>query len=387
MRTAFSKETKTLSGGRYELLEVLARGGQGDIWSANDLKERRRVAIKVLNEAAAPNPDSIERLRRERAALLALDGTCAVKVLDSAATHREVPCIVMEYLNGVDLETRLSEFEKARRRLSFPEIRQVLEPLVKTLHKAHRLGIVHRDLKPANIFLLDDGGVRLIDFGFARLEFEERMTVFGVVMGSPCYIAPEVWNGHANESGVGVDVYSFGVIVFRMFAGCPPFETKSLVEMRELATGASRPSLRALRSDLPSGVDEWVERALATDPAERFAAIRPAWDELCDVVEEPQSVNWGSIPRALAAGLKPSRMAEVLRRAGAVLWAPRPAPGGDAPSSYAAAVEADVPPASRREPPPSRTGEPRRRRRGKRRASKRTRKARQARRRARTKAS
>jgi serine/threonine-protein kinase len=384
MRNAISEGPTTLSGGRYELLELLARGGQGDVWSANDTKRKRRVAIKLLNAGASKDADSIERLRRERAALLALDGTCAVKVLDRSATQQEVPFLVMEYLSGVDLETRLTEFEKDNRSLTFPEIRQVLEPLVKTLHKAHELGIVHRDLKPANIFLLGDGGVRLIDFGFARLESEDRMTAFGVVMGSPCYIAPEVWNGHANESGVSVDIYSFGVIVFRMFAGSPPFETASLIEMRELATNAPRPSLKAACPKLPSIVDDWVQRALAIDPTERFGEIRSAWEELCEAVEQPRSVNWSSIPRALAQGLKPSRMAEVLKRAGAVLWAPRleceAAPDGSQAQSTA-------PPASHRAPPGPRKGEPRGRRRGKKRASKRTRKARQARRRARAKAS
>lgn len=385
MRNAISQEPVTLSGGRYELIEILARGGQGDVWSARDRKSKRRVAIKLLNESASKSADSVERLRRERAALLALDGTCAVKVLDRTASRDAVPFLVMEHLEGVDLETRLTEFEGAGRRLNFAEIRQVLEPLVKTLHKAHGLGIVHRDLKPANIFLLQDGGVRLIDFGFARLESEERMTAFGVVMGSPCYIAPEVWNGHANESGAGVDVYSFGVIVFRMLGGCPPFETVSLVEMRELATRAPRPSLNALRPDLPDTVDDWVERVLATQPSARFSGIRPAWDELCDVVDEPQSVNWGSIPRALARGLSPSRMAEALRRAGAVLWAPRAS--AQMPAATSADATEAVVPTSRRAPPKNRRSEPRRHRRGKKRISKRTRKARQARRRARSRAS
>jgi serine/threonine-protein kinase len=384
MRNATSPKPPTLSAGRYELIEIMARGGQGEIWSATDRKHDRRVVVKLLNEAAAKSADSVERLRRERAALLALDGTCAVKVLDNEATHRGAPCLIMEHLSGVDLETRLTEFEKDGRKLEFGEIRQVLEPLVQTLHKAHKQGIVHRDLKPANIFLLDDGGVRLIDFGFARLESEERITAFGVVMGSPCYIAPEVWNGHANESGVGVDVYSFGVIVFRMFAGSPPFETASLVEMRELATKAPRPSLKGLRPDVPSSVDDWAQRALATDPARRFSSIRRAWDELCDAVEEPQSVNWGRIPRALAAGLKPSRVAEVLRRAGAVLWTSRPADVAPTPSDEATQSVAT---ALLREPSVSRTSEPRRRRRRRKTASKRTRKARQARRRARARAS
>jgi len=226
----------------------------------------------------------------------------------------------MELLDGVDLETRLAELERKGTRLSFAEVTQVIEPLVQTLHKAHGLGIVHRDLKPANVFLLTDGSIRLIDFGFARLEFESRMTHYGIIMGSPCYIAPELWHGHANTSGVSVDIYSLGVMVYRMLGGHPPFETQSLVEMRELATAGQRPSLRQHRPDLSESVDAWVERALAADPTERYQSVRDLWEALCEIVEQPKPSSWSIIPRAVAAGLHPRRVAEALRRAGAVLW-------------------------------------------------------------------
>ncbi len=322
-REATSQEEPDADG-RYRLLEMLARGGQGDVWRAHDKVQDRVVALKLLNEAAAVNPECVERLRRERAALAALEGTCAVRVVDGPFEYQGAPCVAMEFLDGVDLESRLSSLEGKGTRLSFQEVTQVLEPLVQTLHKAHLLGIVHRDLKPANVFLLRDGGVRLIDFGFARLEFEARMTVFGVVMGSPCYIAPEVWHGHANTSGVSVDIYSLAVIAFRMLGGKPPFETKSLVEMRELATRARRPSLHELRPDLSPAVDRWVQQAMAVDPVDRYPSVRTLWESLCEAVEQPKPSSWSVIPRAFAANFHPKRVAEALRRAGAVLWGTRP---------------------------------------------------------------
>jgi len=305
---------------RYQLLSVIARGGQAVIWRARDVQTNEEVALKLLAGAAAKNPEAIERLRRERAALTALSGTCAVCALEGPSEHAAAPCIAMELLDGVDLESRLSQLERDGTRLSFPEVTQVIEPLVQTLHKAHGLGIVHRDLKPANVFLLRDGAVRLIDFGFARLEFESRMTQFGIIMGSPCYIAPELWHGHANTSGVSVDIYSLAVMIFRMLAGHPPFETQSLVEMRELATNGRRPSLRQYRPDLSERVDAWVERALAADPHERYPSVRELWEALCEVVEQPKPSSWSIIPRAVAAGLHPKRVAEALWRAGEVLW-------------------------------------------------------------------
>lgn len=305
---------------RYQLSSILARGGQAEVWRAHDVQSNEQVALKLLSGTAASNADAVERLRRERAALVLLNGTCAVRVFDGPSEHAGAPCVAMELLDGVDLETRLAELERKGTRLSFTEVTQVIEPLVQTLHKAHALGIVHRDLKPANVFLLTDGSIRLIDFGFARLEFESRMTHYGIIMGSPCYIAPELWHGHANTSGVSVDIYSLGVMIYRMLAGHPPFETQSLVEMRELATAGKRPSLLQHRPDLSERVDAWVERALAADPTERFRSVKDLWEALCEIVEQPKPSSWSIIPRAVAAGLHPRRVAEALRRAGAVLW-------------------------------------------------------------------
>lgn len=326
---------------RYQLLSVIARGGQAAIWRARDVETDEVVALKLLGGTLANSADAVERLRRERAALMALRGTCAVRVMDGPEEHDGAPCVALELLDGIDLETRLSQLERDGTRLSFSEVTQVIEPLVQTLHKAHDLGIVHRDLKPANVFLLRDGSIRLIDFGFARLEFESRMTQFGIIMGSPCYIAPELWLGHANTSGVSVDVYSLGVMVYRMLGGHPPFETQSLVEMRELATNGRRPSLRQYRPDLSEKVDEWVERALAAAPAERYSSVRELWEALCEIVEQPKPGSWSVIPRAVAAGLHPKRVAEALRRAGEVLWGRL----RDSEPAEAAEHEANGPPA------------------------------------------
>jgi serine/threonine protein kinase len=146
------------------------------------------------------------------------------------------------------------------------------------------------------------------------------MTHYGIIMGSPCYIAPELWHGHANTASVSVDIYSLAVMIYRMLGGHPPFETQSLVEMRELATAGKRPRLTQHRPDLSEHVDEWVERALAADPTERYQSVRDLWEALCEIVEQPKPSSWSIIPRAVAAGLHPRRVAEALRRAGAVLW-------------------------------------------------------------------
>jgi eukaryotic-like serine/threonine-protein kinase len=169
MQSEATSQTATVGDdGRYRLVSVLARGGQGDVWRARDTLLDRDVALKLLNEAASRNADAVERLRRERSALEALAGTCAVRLMDGPFEHQGAPCVAMELLDGVDLETRLSELEAKGTRLVFDEVTQVLEPLVQTLHKAHRLGIVHRDLKPANIMLGKYGETLVVDWGLAK---------------------------------------------------------------------------------------------------------------------------------------------------------------------------------------------------------------------------
>src|SRR5690606_7625735 len=114
------------------------------------------------------------------------------------------------------------------------------------------------------------------------------------------------------------------VIAFRMLGGHPPFETESLVEMRELATRAARPSLHRLRPELSAAVDDWVKRALAVAPDQRHPSVRAMWEALCEAVQQPKPSSWSIIPRAVAESFHPRRVAEALRRAGTVLWG-RPA--------------------------------------------------------------
>src|SRR5690606_37779028 len=124
------------------------------------------------------------------------------------------------------------------------------------------------------------GGTRLLDFGLANLTSADPLTAVGTVMGSPSYIAPESWAGVPGRSGARADIYSLGVLLFRMLSGRMPFAGKTLLEKMRNTTGAERPSLHELRPDLPHQVDIWVERALAVDPNDRFASPGACFGEL-----------------------------------------------------------------------------------------------------------
>jgi hypothetical protein len=139
----------------------------------------------------------------------------------------------------------------------------------------------------------------LLDFGLARLRSAAPLTAAGMIVGSPSYIAPEVWKGRPEGLDQRVDVYSFGVAVFRALANRLPFEGTTLQDKFRLTTTAPRPSLRALRPDLRSDVDDWVGMVLAIEPDERFSSIRGAWNALLESVRTPERGGmWALAPSA-----------------------------------------------------------------------------------------
>jgi serine/threonine protein kinase len=291
---------------RYELTGILGHGGQGVVYRARDRTAGRDVAIKMLSDSVADDPVYAARLAREQEALLALAGTSAVAVYDLCEAPNGSLCLVMELLEGTDFEAHLSELEARNERLSLARLNAVIAPIVETLERAHDAGIIHRDLKPGNIFLLHENqGVRLFDFGLSRSRKAIRLTQAGTVMGSPSYIAPEVWKGDSDALDGRVDVYSLGVILFRALSGQLPFEGKTLKESFELASRAERPSLRALRPDLSPRVDAWVSLALAIDRDRRYQTARGLWTGLLRALEyHPPPVTMRPVADSLVGAWK-----------------------------------------------------------------------------------
>ncbi|HKY38021.1 MAG TPA: serine/threonine-protein kinase [Polyangiaceae bacterium] len=312
-------------GQRYELLQVIGRGGQGMVYRAQDRWMQRAVAIKVLGSKAAREAHTVERLMREQQALSALKGTSAVELFDVCRGNDGELCLVMELLKGMDLDEYLYATEQRRERVPLQRIADLFEPIVSTLETAHAAGILHRDLKPANIFLLESGDVRLLDFGMARLKKSAPLTAAGTVMGSPSFMAPEAWSGVSDLMDQRADVYSLGVILFRVLAGELPFEGENLTQKFAFATTAARPSLRELRPDLPRAIDGWVEAALAIDRDQRFGNVRALWNALLGVL--------GVQPRGKRSSFWVAAKGAVQRIAGSNRPAPVPPPVRPLPAS------------------------------------------------------
>ncbi len=264
-------------GQRYELSSVIGRGGQGTVYAAQDRWMSRRVAVKILGSKAAREPHMLERLMREQQAMTVLKGTSAVELFDVCRGNGGELCLVMEILTGQDLDEYLYALEQRRERMSLQRVAEIFDPIVNTLETAHAAGILHRDLKPANIFLMEGGGVRLLDFGMARLKKSAPLTAAGTVMGSPSFMAPEAWTGVSDLLDQRADVYALGVILFLVLAGELPFSGESLKEKFLNTTTGVRPSLLKYRPDLPRDADEWVTLALAIDREQRFANVRALW--------------------------------------------------------------------------------------------------------------
>jgi serine/threonine-protein kinase len=271
----FSRVGQTV-GKRYRLLAELGSGGQGTVFRAVDLQNGDEVAVKVV-EPDHHDSEWRERTFREAHALTVLTGTAAVRVLHQAWADDGAFCLVMELLHGTDLDNYLVGRESQGTKQDAPQLLQLILPVVETLELAHNAGILHRDIKPSNVFILDDGQVRLLDFGFAKFTRMRAVTRAGMAAGSPSYIAPEIWQD-VSPLDQRIDVYSLGAVLFRALAGSPPFVSENLSELLLLTTTAPRPSLHRLRPDLSPRIDDWVEHALAIAPRDRFSGVRALYN-------------------------------------------------------------------------------------------------------------
>jgi serine/threonine-protein kinase len=248
--------------------------------------------------------------------MIVLKGTSAVELFDVCRSTEGELCLVMELLSGVDLDEHLYLLEQRRERMPLARIVEVFDPIVRTLEVAHAAGILHRDLKPANIFLLDKGGVRLLDFGLARLKKSVPLTAAGTVMGSPSFMAPEAWNGVSDLLDQRADVYSLGVVLFRVLAGELPLSGASLKEKFLSTTTGARPSLLRFRPELPRKADDWVALALAIDREERFATVRALWQAFLTTFEltppQPKRESFWAAAKGMVQGIvRPSQPAPV----------------------------------------------------------------------------
>jgi eukaryotic-like serine/threonine-protein kinase len=262
--------------GKYEVERVLARGGTGLVVKARHLQLLEPCAIKFMLPEVLGTPMARERFLREARACARLKSDHVVRIFDVGELDAETPYMVLEYLEGADLEDHLDRC----RPLPVAETAVYVLQMCAALAEAHALGIIHRDLKPANVFLarLPDGTtrVKLLDFGISKVlegaaGVDQSQTVEGTIMGTPLFMAPEQARG--DEVDARTDIWAVGVILYNLLTGRLPFESNQ--SMRTLAYVLSRepvPPSRHLPS-IPPALEQLILRCLQKDPAARPASV------------------------------------------------------------------------------------------------------------------
>ncbi|MBX3191685.1 MAG: serine/threonine protein kinase [Labilithrix sp.] len=258
-------------GGKYEIVRLLGEGGMAYVFEASHRKLQQRVAIKLLAPEFAKDPELVQRFEREARNVARLRTKHVARVMDVDQTEDAVPFIVMEFLEGRDLDAEL----QARSRLPVGEAVDYVLQACAAMVEAHGVGLIHRDLKPANLFLASDGGdrvVKVLDFGISKVMGEAtRLTVAGAVMGTVMYMSPEQVRAHANVD-TRADVWAMGVILYELIAGRAPWEGSS-PQIAAAIVSTDPPDLRASAS-VPEGLADSVRTMLQREPDRRFASIR-----------------------------------------------------------------------------------------------------------------
>jgi len=254
--------------GRYRIVREIGRGGMGVVYLARDPGLDREVAVKTLFQAAwVSGSDSKARFLREARSAARLHHPNIITIYE-LGEDAGMPFIAMELLDGVDLASAVRQ----GRLPGVSDMLRVAGQLCRGLAHAHRQGVVHRDVKPSNVIILDDGTVKIVDFGVARFDGGGTMlTRSGEVLGTPTYMAPEQFTDEACDQRV--DIWAVGVMLYELFAGRRPFEGTSVGSLVYRIVHTQPPPIDPIRLEIPASLVEIIGRAMAKNPAARFADI------------------------------------------------------------------------------------------------------------------
>lgn len=259
--------------GKYRLEKVAGEGGMGIVYAAEHLVLRQRVAVKVLLPDAATSEMVVERFAREAQAAARIQSEHVARVMDAGSTATGAPFLVMEYLEGCDLE----ELLQIEGPLPLPDVVDYLMQSLEALAHAHAVGLVHRDIKPANLFLAcrPDGGnvIKMLDFGISkamRSTPEQKVLTGQAVLGSPVYMSPEQLR-NAKDIDARADIWSLGVVAYELLAGKPPFDGDGVGEIFAAILEKDPEPLHMVNWRLPPEISAVITKCLQRKPEDRWA--------------------------------------------------------------------------------------------------------------------
>ncbi len=259
--------------GKYEIHNLIGVGGMAYVYRAYDRVEDRWVAIKILKEEFSDNSDFLRRFRNEAKAITLLSHPNIVEVYDVSFGDR-LQYIVMEYIDGITLKQYIEQEGAIR----WDEALHFTIQILMALEHAHEKGIIHRDIKPQNVMLLQNGTIKVTDFGIARFSQSETQTMTDKAIGSVHYIAPEQARGDYITNKA--DIYSVGVMLYEMITGRLPFVADNAVSVALMQLQAKPTMPRDLNPNLPRGLEQITMKAMEKNPVDRFQSAGEMLDDI-----------------------------------------------------------------------------------------------------------
>lgn len=251
----------------YEITERLGEGGMGVVYKATDTLLGREVALKMLHSPLISQPQFLDRFKKE-ARILAQLLHPNIAVIYNFIEHDSNHYMVMEYVQGTNLDSLLRQYKTISHNAIIPVFTQTLEGL----QHAHKKGIFHRDIKPSNLILAEDGTVKLMDFGIAKMAGEQRITQVNRVVGTVEYMAPELIQG--KDPSAASDIYATGVTMYELLTGKLPFESTTDFNLMQEILKKRPPSPDKLNSAIPKSLANIINKSLEKKPENRFKDAR-----------------------------------------------------------------------------------------------------------------
>ena len=266
--------------GRYEIQDVIGVGGMAVVYKAYDNIDDRIVAVKVLKEEYLANEEFRRRFKNESKAIAVLSHNNIVKVYDVSFGDR-LQYIVMEYIEGITLK----EYIEKRGVIDWNEALFFIIQILRALQHAHDKGVVHRDVKPQNIMLLENGTIKVADFGIARFSHSESRTVTEKAIGSVHYISPEQAKGELTDEKA--DIYSTGIMLYEMLTGKLPFDADNAVSVALMQVNNEAELPRTINSSIPVGFEQITMKAMQKSTRERYQSAAEMLRDLEELKRNP----------------------------------------------------------------------------------------------------